>query len=163
MWIKYLQSKHYITKTGQLNKKQKQSQLNPSIHNDGIIRLSGRFVNSDLPEEAKLPILLPRTEHYTRLLISNIHEKLFHAGATHTLSQLRSKYWIPQGRTAVKTVLKRCLTCIRWQGGPYKTKMMSPWPKSRVTISPSFTCTGIDYFGPLYVKDTQKQMKVWMS
>jgi len=30
----------------------------------------------------------------------------------------------------------RCLRCIRYQGGPYTVKEMSPWPKSKVTISP---------------------------
>ena len=40
--------------------KNRQSQLNPKLHQDGIIRLHGRFVNADLQESAKLPILLPR-------------------------------------------------------------------------------------------------------
>jgi len=61
MWIRYLQRKHYITQNGQLNINQKQSQLNPSIFPDGIIRLNGRLINLDFPEEKKSPILLPQT------------------------------------------------------------------------------------------------------
>ena len=92
MWNKYLQNKHYLTRDGQLSKEQKQNQLNPTIQKNGIIRLSGRMVNAELPEEAKLPILLPRTEHFTKLLITDIHKKIFHSGVVHTLSQLRTKY-----------------------------------------------------------------------
>ena len=43
----------------QLNKKQKHSQLNPVIYPDGIIPLNGRYKNSDLSDETKLPIFLP--------------------------------------------------------------------------------------------------------
>ena len=57
--IKYLQRKH-MTNMNQLNKEQKRSQLNPVIYPDGIIRLNGRYKNSDLPDEMKLPIVVPR-------------------------------------------------------------------------------------------------------
>ena len=70
---------------------------------------------------------------------------------------------MPQGRTAVKTILRKCLACTRFQGEPYKVKPISPWPKSRVTISAPFTSTGIDYFGPLYIKNGGTQKKVWIS
>ena len=68
---------------------------------------------------------------------------------------------MPQGRTAVKTVLSRCLTCIRFQGGPYKVKPISPWPKSRITTSSPFTITDIDYFRPLLIKYNGVQKNVW--
>ena len=44
----------------QLNKEQKHSQLNPVIYPDGIIRLNGRYKNSDLPDEMKLLIVVSR-------------------------------------------------------------------------------------------------------
>ena len=160
-WIKYLQQKHYFVNK-QLNDKQKQSQLNPSIHDDGIIRLHGRFTNSNLPDETRLPILLPREEHFTKLLIKKTHADAGHGSTAHTLGQLRQKFWVPQGRTAVKTAIRKCLICIRWQGGPYRVKPIAPLPKSRVTASPPFTNTGIDYFGPLYIKNEGVQKKVWI-
>ena len=146
----------------QLNKEQKHSQLNPVIYPDEIIRLNGRYKNSDLPDETKFPILVPRNEHFTQLLIANIHERNCHAGVSHTLAQLRKKYWIPQGRTAIRQVIRNCLTCIRYQGGPYQTKVMSPWPRSKTTESSPFTNTGVDYFGPLYVKNGGNRKKVWI-
>ena len=160
LWIKYLQRKHYMTNMNQVNKEQKHSQLNPVIYPDEIIRLNGRYKNSDLPDETKFPILVPRNEHFTQLLIANIHERNCHAGVSHTLAQLSKKYWIPQGRTTIRQVIRNCLTCIRYQGGPYQTKVMSPWPRSKTTESSPFTNTGVDYFGPLYVKNRGYQKKV---
>ena len=75
-----------MTNMNQLNKEQKHSQLNQVIYPDGIIRLNGRYKNSDLPDEMKLPILVPRNEHFTQLLIANIHERNYHAGVSHILA-----------------------------------------------------------------------------
>ena len=112
MWIKYIHGKHYLSKKRQLNEKKRQSQLNPKMHQNRIIRLHGRFINGDLPEDAKLPILLPRQEHFSKLLIQDIHHKIHHCGVSQTLAQLSQRYWMPQGRTAVKMILKRCLICL---------------------------------------------------
>ena len=123
----------------QLNKQLQKSQLNPQLHDDDLIRLHGRFDNTDLPEEAIHPILLPKQETFVTLLSNHFHQKLFHAGVSHTLAQIRNKYWITQGRNEVKRTLRRCLVCKKHQGGPYKLPVMSPWPKSKVTKSPPST------------------------
>ena len=34
---------------------------------------------------------------------------------------------------------------------------MSPWPKNKVTKSSPFQSTGLDYFGPLYIKQKNKE------
>ncbi len=39
---------------------------------------------------------------------------------------------------------------------------MSSLPRSRVQESPPFTKTGLDYFGPLYVKTTEGVKKTWV-
>ena len=43
-----------------LNKQMQQSQFNPKIDVDGIIMCHERFVNADLLEETKTPILMSR-------------------------------------------------------------------------------------------------------
>ena len=153
MWIKNLPEKSFMTHKKELKIEYQRSQLNPRIHTDGIIRVHGRITNADLPEERITPILLPKKAYFTTLLIKDVQNQNFHAGISHTLAQIRSKYWSPQGRAQVKQVLAKCLTCIKHQGGPYKVKPMAPWPKIKVNESPAFTHTGLDYFGPLYVKN----------
>ena len=166
-WIIYLQRKHYIdTKQGELSLKKQisQSQLNPRIDKHGLVRCFGRFSNTMLPEETITPILLPRGETFVHLLIEAHHIKLLHAGVSHTLSQLRYKFWIPKGRAEVKYILKRCKTCRKFEGGPFKMPPMTPWPTSKVLRALPFQNTGLDYFGPLYIKQshTKERKKIWV-
>ena len=51
-----------------------------------MLRCFGRFQNVDISEQAKYPKLLPRQEHFIRLLIQYVHERLTHAGVSHTNS-----------------------------------------------------------------------------
>ena len=39
---------------------------------------------------------------------------------------------------------------------------MSPWPRSKTTESSPFANTGVDCFGPLYVKNRGNRKKVWI-
>ena len=124
--------------------------------------MHGRITNVDLPEERIMPVPLPKKAYFTTLLIKDFHNQNLHAGISRTLAQIRSKYWLPQGRAQVKEVLAECLTCITHQGGPYKVKPMAPWPKIKVKESPAFTHIGLDYFGPLYVKNGTIRSKAWV-
>ena len=58
-----------------------------------------------MPEETKKPIYMQKKEHWTMLLIKEFHERLFHAGTSHTLSQMRYINWIPQGQATVKAYI----------------------------------------------------------
>ena len=100
----------------------------------------------------KCPKLLPKDEHYTRLVIEDCHNRVFHAGVSQTLAQLRLEYWIPHGWSTVKKLLKQCRVCCQWEGTAYRNPNMPPWPKKRVVEALPFEYTGLDYFGPLYIK-----------
>ena len=51
----------------------------------------------------------------------------------------------------------------RWDGGPYKMPTIPPLPAARDTRSFPFTETGLDYLGPLYIKDeSTEEKKVWV-
>ena len=41
----------------------------------GIIRYYGRFINSDLPQEANTPILLTKREKFVQFLIEEVQKK----------------------------------------------------------------------------------------
>ena len=65
-----------------------QKQVGLEVDEFGILRCHGRFQNADMSESAKYPKLLPRHEYYTSLLIQYVHERLIHAGVSHTLASL---------------------------------------------------------------------------
>ena len=87
-------------------------QLGLGVDEFGILRCYGRFQIADISESAKYPKLLPRHEHFTKLLIQYMHERLIHTGTSHTLASLRQEYWIVKGRVEVKKVSSRCLVCL---------------------------------------------------
>ena len=126
---------------------------------DAIIRFRGRFTNAiKMPGETKAPIYLPKKEHWTKLLIKEFHERLFHAGTSHTLSQIR---WIPHRRATVKAVIYQCRVCRKCNGGPYKMPTLADWPKEKISEAAPFTYTGLDYIRPFYVKEN-KEKKFWI-
>lgn len=166
MWIKHVQMKH-LSDVSETIKHKKQNnlvkQLDLFVDRCGLIRCGGRLKYAEFSEATRFPILLPKHERITNLLIEKIHKKLLHSGTSQTLSEIRQEYWIPQGRSVVRSVLKRCKTCRRFDGGAYKLPPMAPLPKGRVSKAVPFSKVGIDYFGPLQTKEGKDSStkKVW--
>ena len=50
-----------------------QTQLGVKLDKYDILRCHGRYDNADFSQEVKCPKLLPRGEHYTQLLILEVH------------------------------------------------------------------------------------------
>ena len=150
---------HAITKRQQ-NGLTKQLGLTPNEY--GILTCHGRFLNAEISEDAKYPKLLPRHEYFTRLIIQEVHERLIHAGISHTLSSLRQEYWLPQGRAEVRACLHHCLICRRHEGPSFRLPKMPPWPRQRVSESLPFQFVGLDYLGPVFVKEGTVMNKMWI-
>ena len=129
----------------------------------GVWRCRGRLANADVPLNARFPTLLDKGEPLTRLIVMDCHEKVKHGGVNSTLAELRSSYWVVQGRQLVKKLLHDCIICRRYQGRPY-TAPTPPLPRPRVKEAPPFSYTGIDFAGPLYTRETlaSSTRKVWM-
>ena len=128
----------------------------------GILRFCSRYDNADIGEEAKHPKLLPRNNYFTRLLILEVHGRLAHAGIAHILNQLRQEYWILQGRVEVRHILYQRVVCKCHHGPPFCLPPMPPWPKERVSASDPFRYVGLDYLGPLHVKEGNVSQKMWI-
>ena len=79
-----------------------------------------------------------------------------------TLVSLRQKYWLPQGRVEVRVCLYHCLVCRRHEGAAFALPKMPPWPKQRVSESLPFQFTGMDYLGPVFVKEGKGITKMWI-
>ena len=98
------------------------------------------------------------------MIVMESHERVMHSGVKATLTELRSRYWIVEARNYVRRILRNCVTCQRHQGKPYKPPPAPPLPAFRVNEARPFSHTGVDFAGPLYVRDTVNSTprKVWM-
>ena len=105
-------------------------------------------------------MILPRNHHVTHLIVRDIHENATkHSGREYVLATLRQNYWIPRGRTLINTIIRSCVTCKRLRAQPCGQRMAS-LHKFRFEIDqPPFTSTGVDCFGPFYVKRGKSQEK----
>ena len=145
----------------ELNKKEKEryripsysNQFNLFIDEDDILRCRSRIINANIPDAGKTPILLPSRNHYSKLLIEHCHAKVMHNGPNETLHLVRQRYWMPRGREQVKNVVKKCYICKKLEGLPYHSKFCNELPDFRVDDGPPFKNVGIDFAGPLIVKN----------
>ena len=132
--------------------------LNPYL-TDGILRVGGRLENASVSFEVKHPIILPSKHHVTNLIIQNCHRQQGHSGPAHVLAAIRQKFWIVRGLSAVRKVLAGCMDCRKWNAR-LGEQIMAPLPAARVApFNPPFTHVGVDYFGPLFVKQGRSEVK----
>ena len=110
-------------------------------------------------EDLKYPYILPNDHHVTELIIQHNHSSVGHMGQESVLSSLREKFWIVKGRSAVRRVLKRCVDCQK-RKAPTGEQFMAKLPEDRITpCKPPFTYVGVDYFGPIEVKQGRSRVK----
>lgn len=158
LWIKDVQSSAFSEeiqhmRTGQTRSNQRVNHLRLFFDAEGIIRCEGRLENSTIQLDAKKPILLPSKHYVTGLIIDERHAMVQHNGIKATLNCVRERYWILRGREAVKRVLRKCFMCKKLEGKPYPTPKAPSLPSWRVSDDPPFTHTGLDFAGPLFVKE----------
>lgn len=121
--------------------------LSPYLNSDGILLVGGRLRNAPISASSKNQILLPASNHFSLLIIRDLHEKLLHAGPQLLLYNSRLKFWILNGRNLCKRVVYQCVRC--YKSNPKTLEpFMADLPASRVTPNKPFTCTGLDYCGP---------------
>ena len=84
------------------------------------MRCDGRLKYAEfLPQDARFPIILPRKNCVTKLIVKHYHEKDNHPGGTNQLlAALSTRFWIISGREEIWEWEKECNEC---QSGPWWT------------------------------------------
>ena len=133
----------------------------------GIIHSRGRLQKSMLPYETKSPMLLPRNNHFTKLVIEDCQGRVLHCGVKDTLVELRTQFWIPRGRQYVKFVIHHCLVCKKMTGASYNKPPPGALPSFRLCEVLAFNNIGVDMAGLLFIKvpgsnQESSTQKVWI-
>ena len=123
---------------------------------DGLMRVSSRIQNDVIPWEARNPVLLPPDSKFTRLYVEMVHRVSLHVGYRQTLTNIRQQYFIPRGRKLVRSVISKCVICLKAEGKFYPTLASPPLPDFRLCQMDPFTNCGVDFAGPVKVKEKGK-------
>ncbi|XP_070567292.1 uncharacterized protein [Ptychodera flava] len=167
LWIRDTQKRAYSTEIKALNDKQKSAgplahQLRLFIDKEGFVRVGGRLHNAPLSWETKFPLLLPRENHFTKLIVIAAHWQIKHSGSQTTITHIRQRFWIPQIRPFVKSILRRCVVCRVVCGKPYRKPIPAPLQSCRLSDAPPFTVTGVDFTGAVYVSVGKSEQKAYI-
>ena len=107
LWIRSIQE----SLSNEKNYDQLHAQLGLFRDGDGTVRCRGRI--------EKFPAFLPRNHPLTTIIIRQCHQDVFHNGLKSSLNELRPKFWITKARHHVKSVLRNCTICRRYEAKPY--------------------------------------------
>ncbi|ODM87348.1 Pro-Pol polyprotein, partial [Orchesella cincta] len=157
LWIRNIQQSSFkreiksLSNSEELHRASSLKQLTPFIDSDGLLRASGRLTNSDLPYNQKFPIIIPHDNYLCKLIIHDAHLKLLHAGCQLLWSHLQQQYWITKAKSTIRNQIRKCIICRRYRADKMQ-QLMGSLPKVRVTPSPPFQNTGVDYAGPFNMR-----------
>ena len=142
----------------QVKKSSSVYKLDPKIE-DGILRVGGRLSEATIPVEAKYPVFLPKNSYVSELILQHSHHSTGHSGRNHMLSHLHQRYWIVGANSAARKIISRCVICRR-QRGRVQSQKMANLPADRLKSNdPPFTRVGMDFFGPVEVKQGRSMVK----
>lgn len=98
-----------------------------------------------MTEAAKHPLLVPKNSQLAKLIITAVHERIFHLRIDQTITHL-------QQRQQVAAVVHNCVKCRRVSGPAYSLPDPAPLPTTRVQDSYPFSTMGLDYTGVINIR-----------
>ncbi|CAI6349887.1 unnamed protein product [Macrosiphum euphorbiae] len=130
------------------------ARLCPFVDSEGIIRVGGRLRHSELPYDCRHPILLAKGSYLALLVCRHWHKITGHSGPRVMTSLIHRQYWIVSLRSVIHNVISQCTRCVRLRAS-VPTPVMADLPESRVLQCRPFSCVGVDYAGPIPMRDNK--------
>ena len=115
---------------------------------------SGQLHIADIPEETKHQTILLQGHTEIAKMKIDVHKQMLYADPETLLSTLRQRH-------EVKRIITKCIIC-QIQSISHCGQKMDTIPEERVTPSPLFSHIGIDFVGPLYVKERASMKKTYV-
>ncbi|XP_043464547.1 uncharacterized protein LOC122499986 [Leptopilina heterotoma] len=155
-WLKVVQNDHFSETIELLKNKKPLPRNNPLIKlapfldDDDILRVGGRLQSSLLSYDETHPVILPKNNKMSELIVTKAHHDTLHGGQQLTVSRVLKNFWIISSKSLINKIIRSCVKCFRFRAN-FQTQLMGQLPAERITISKPFTFTGLDYAGPFNV------------
>jgi len=137
------------------------SKFNIFRDENGLLRVKSKMSRWK-QSYCNFPILLPNCGNVCKLYINHLHKKLSHAGVYTVISELVKNFWLPHRFSVVKSALKKCVNCRRFNR---KTVKINQSPYRDFRVNPPdvpYKYTFLDYCGPYETKIDGKRSKVYV-
>ncbi|XP_053698893.1 uncharacterized protein LOC128745845 [Sabethes cyaneus] len=139
-----------LNKGKSINSSSSINRLNPILV-EGILCVGGRLAKAPVSVSRKHPMILSHHHPLARLILHDYHCKYFHCGLQLLVSSVRERFWITRIRSLANSVMHECVRCFRSRP-KVLDQLMADLPEERVSPSPPFLRTGVDYCGPFNIK-----------
>ena len=144
----------------EIHKKSRIKSLDPRLE-DGFLVVGGRLQRAQcLPYRARYPKIIDSHHELAQLIVEEMHRIYHHPPTEHLHNQIRQEYWIIHGRQVVRNVKFKCNYCHRQTVKPQEQRMGS-LPECRLEPGMVFRNTGVDFFGPMLIKERRSKVKVY--
>ncbi|XP_024869083.1 uncharacterized protein LOC112452877 [Temnothorax curvispinosus] len=145
-----------LSKGTPINASSKLLTMSPFLDEDGLLRVGGRLKNSELSADARHPILLPAKHELTKRLILREHIRNKHAETQTTMAFVRQQFWPLSLRSTTRKITRNCVACFKAKPAQSEA-IMGSLPSGRVTISKPSSHCGVDYAGPVNLKEGKRR------
>ncbi|CAI6360469.1 unnamed protein product [Macrosiphum euphorbiae] len=140
--------------------------LRPFVDARCVVCVGGRLTRSNLTSAEKQPILLAKESHLSVLIARHWHLVTCHSGPRVITSLITRQFWIISVRAVIRRVIGQCTICVRTLAqSPHP--VMADLPSSRVQMCRPFTRVGIDYAGPMSMRECRlrkaRQYKIYVA
>lgn len=164
--IKFQQKESYTKELSNEFDNSELISLRPIIDDEGILRVGGRLKHAACAYEQKVPVIIPPKTRLSWLIMNDAHENTHHGHIQLMMQYIRERFWIPKLRHELRAFVNKCVTCKRYEH-PLGSQLMGDLPKEKLTPCKPFSYTGVDYAGPIelkeYLKTTIRTKKAWIA
>ncbi|XP_022164494.1 uncharacterized protein LOC111029685 [Myzus persicae] len=126
--------------------------LCPFLDPVDLLRVGGRMQNSNWSERRKHLMLIPKESYLAVLIARHWHLYACHARPRLLIALIQRQFWIIGIRLIVNRVIRKCLICAKMSAANLQP-IMAALPSFRVQEAHPFSMGGIDYAGPLQMKE----------
>lgn len=138
--------------------------LRPVLDEEELLRLGGRLGRSKIDYEMKHPYIIPHDSRLAHLIMDYVHRQTKHGGIQVMMQYIRQKYWIPKLRNALRSIVHKCVVCVR-MAARVETQLMAELPKERTQVGKAFLYAGVDFAGLFEIRlfGSDAKIKIWIA